>query len=267
MTKSVQIVLFSHSGRPEFQVTNMVLELVMRLSQRGSDVSYSVRARDSVLPRARNAACADFLAGDRDVLLMIDDDNYCAASDLVRMIDAPAAVVGAAIRLKDDRELWNVGWLPDRAIAADEEGLVEVGHVGTGIIKLSRVALELMIGEDPDAWFVDPNCTSGRSPRIFEYSCDDHHFYGEDVTFCRRWRALGGTVYVLPDVVTHHIGARDFNGSVRDWLMAQTPRLTVVSDKGDSSSQVVNQFHGAAERELSDRLRNDLAAVGAIGAE
>ena len=262
MPKSVQIVLFSHSGRPEFQVTNMILELVMLLSQRGSDVSYSVRARDSVLPRARNAACADFLAGGKDVLLMIDDDNYCAASDLVRLIDAPGDVVGAAIRVKDDRPLWNVGWLPDRDIAPDEFGQVEVAHVGTGIFRMSREALarvaQVLEGE-PSGSYADPNCAGGRSPRIFFYGFEDGHFYGEDVTFCMNWRVVaGGAVHILPDIETHHIGARDFCGSVQGWLAAQTPKLTIVSDKGDSQSDVVNSFSSAGE----DRLRADLEALG-----
>ena len=259
MPKSVQIVLFCHSGRPEFQVTNMILELVMLLTQRGSDVSYSVRARDSVLPRARNSACADFLAGSKDALLMLDDDNYCAAADLVRLVDAPGDVVGAAIRLKQAELGWNIAWLADREIGADEFGQVEVAHVGGGILKLSRQAIREMVAAAPGSWFFDPGCPDGRSYSLFEGGADDHLFYDQDVAFCRKWRALGGAIHVLPDIVTHHLGAMDFCGSLHGWLAGQTPKLTIVSAKGDSRSDVVNRFG----RTSDERLRDDLAALKA----
>lgn len=246
MPQSVVIVLLSYSGRPCLQVTTMILQLITELGRRGIDVHYQPRAGDSMIARARNAAVSDFLADPTATdLLFIDDDNFCDAADLVQLVTAPADVVGAPIRVKQDAIKWNVGWCNDRPLWCDEFGLVEVEHVGTGLMRIRRRALERMIAADPEAWYADASAQSGRSHNLFANTLRDHVLYGEDVSFCHRWRALGGKVQVDPDIATHHIGIADFTGKAMGWLASLPRQVEIIS--GDVSAFVDNRIGVAAE--------------------
>jgi hypothetical protein len=39
------------------------------------------------------------------------------------------------------------------------------------------------------------------------------HYLSEDYTFCQRWRAIGGRIWLDPTGMLVHVGAHDFAGS------------------------------------------------------
>lgn len=239
MPQNVMIAVISYSRASRFELQDALTSLMLELLRRGVVVEKKTRAGDSMLPRARNAVVADFLAGDATDLLMVDDDNYCDAADLLRLLDAPADVVGVPIRCKEDAVRWNVAFLPRHDLAADGFGLVEVDTIGTGIMRVTRAALERMALAG--RWYHDATTKTGRAYELFAYTVVDHQLRGEDVTFCKRWRSIGGKVHALSQVVSHHIGPRDYPGSLAGWLGAQPPQLEIVATDG-SSSRVANGF-------------------------
>lgn len=241
MPRSILIALISYGAQPLFQVQDTISALMFELGRRGIEVEKKTRAGDGMVPRARNAFVSDFLGTSATDLLMIDDDNWCDVEGLLRILDAPADVVGAPIRLKQEPTKWNIGFLPWAPLEADENGLLEVEHVGTGIMRIRRPALERMVEAAADEWYHDNTAASGRSHWLFGYSIVDHKLRGEDVSLCHRWRALGGEVFVIPDIKTHHVGKHDYRGDLAGWLAMQAPRIEIV-DAGGHSETVPNRF-------------------------
>lgn len=241
MPRSVMIALLSYGGAPRFELQDQLAALMFELMRRGTAVEKKTRAGDGMLPRARNAVLADFLASGASDLLMVDDDNYADAGDLLRLLDAPADFVGVPIRLKEDATRWNVAFLPGQALAPDGLGLLEVLTIGTGILRLTRAAVERMVKAAPDAWYREPTSAQGFAHELFAYRVADHILDGEDVTFCHRWRALGGKVHALSHARSHHLGSRAFSGSLAAWLGEQPDEIRIVAVDG-SESRVANGF-------------------------
>lgn len=246
MTKpSVRICLFTYSQRPHLPVMNALIGALALFSERGICVTLSVRAGDGMLPRARNAAMSDFLneSPQCDQFIMIDDDNWCDAQGFLRLVEAPVDIVCAPCRLRSEPVTWPVRWATDRPIARDpNHGLVAVESSGTGIIRFSRRSVERMTEILADEWYADPTTKAGKAWPMFMYEIASRAWWGEDVAFCRRWRAAGGEIWVDPDIHTHHIGLMDFHGDIAEWLALMAPRINVVDKCSGGEVLVDNAF-------------------------
>jgi predicted O-methyltransferase YrrM len=56
---------------------------------------------------------------------------------------------------------------------------------------------------------------------IFEREVHDEIRWGGDYVFCRKWRALGGKIYIDPAMRFEHSGMETWTGSVGQWLRAR----------------------------------------------
>jgi hypothetical protein len=52
---------------------------------------------------------------------------------------------------------------------------------------------------------------------LFERTYEDGKRYSGDYAFCRKWRSLGGRIYVAPEMVFTHTGASAWAGSLGDF--------------------------------------------------
>jgi hypothetical protein len=103
-------------------------------------------------------------------------------------------------------------------------GAIQVAHVGTAFLKISRDAFEQLIAAHPDwkrrGWKRMPETARAKYYRFF-YFPDDPDEIGEDVEFCRQWRALGGTVWIDPTIRLIHVGEKEYSGDFEALLEAQ----------------------------------------------
>lgn len=252
MRRNIYLVLFTYSAQPCLPVMSAIVATMFALAQRGWDMSFNQRAGNCMLPLARNAAAADFLSDDFTDMVMIDDDNWCDADGILRLLDAPVDVVAAPCRGKQDEFKWPVRYCTDRPVARDPvTGLIEVDTVGTGIIRMTRAAVERLAAAHADEWYADPATVGGRALPLFMYEIADRTWWGEDVSFCHKWRALGGSVWIDPDIETHHIGMKDFSGSIGQWLAAMPGKLKVIEVRDNSETVVNNALSLTAVREIA----------------
>lgn len=54
--------------------------------------------------------------------------------------------------------------------------------------------------------------------------------YGEDYSFCRRWRDIGGRVWIDPEIRMGHCGYKTFVGSVGEWLKERSNGANVARE-------------------------------------
>jgi hypothetical protein len=75
-----------------------------------------------------------------------------------------------------------------------------------------------MVAAYPEKRFADPNAPNSEAWALFDNIHDGAEYWGEDFSFCRRWRAIGGRVWLDPELELHHVGFKTFSGRIGDWL-------------------------------------------------
>lgn len=171
----------------------------------------------SLIPMARNQLAEEFMASDCDRLVFIDGDLSWELGAVLKVAHHPVDFCGGAYRYKSDDENYPVGFIQDRAdLWSNELGLIEVSALPGGFMSLSRDVLYKLREEYPDevyqhfghkahAWF--------QSPFAHGQLC------GEDGFFCKRWRDLGGQIWLDPELTLTHIGGSpEYTGRIGDWL-------------------------------------------------
>lgn len=231
MARSVHVALLSYKAEPCLQVMEFLQKEMMEMAQLpDTTVAYTSLSGDSMLPHARNVLVANFVARNGTDLIFMDDDNYPDPGGLRRLISHDVDVVGLPCRAKEDECKWPVRWLTDRPVEQSANGLIEVESTGTGIIRFSRKCIDRMILAQQDRWYHDKTADGGKAWPLFEYQVKNNLWHGEDVTFCLRWRELGGKVFIDPAVNTHHVGKKGYSGAPGPWLAAMPKTLSITGD-------------------------------------
>ncbi len=217
MTDRVFIAMPSYGGQPCAETVMALVNALAEAAAIGQPASLRLRPRDSLLPRARNLLAQQFLDSGAETLVFWDDDVGCQPGDFARLLQARGDLVAGAYRYRSDPQ--NFPILPLAGGWRGDDGLYEVEAVPAGFLKISRAAIEAMVAARPDAWFHDGEV--GRAPILFENVVEDHQWWGEDFTFCRRARAAGLRVWIDPRVRLTHTGAKVFVSDFSGWLGRQ----------------------------------------------
>lgn len=201
----------------------------------------------STVSVVRNAIVDAFLESRADLLLMIDSDQGVLPDMLERMIDFGKPVVGCMspkrgykwsnVRLETVTNVSQVihqasqyvgGLLvDDKGQAPLINGFAPAEHVGTGVLLVTRAALEQMMNHFPElkgrGFTPETYSQRGAGGRWGFFNPMDNEEgvpMSEDISFCRRWRQTGGEIWV--DIVSPvmHVGRHVFEGSFLDYLEA-----------------------------------------------
>ncbi|MEO0034146.1 MAG: hypothetical protein RLZZ501_169 [Pseudomonadota bacterium] len=224
------------------QVGHLYMLSVVRLLQDapglGFDASLALLGGDALVARARSTLVAAFLdAPEATHLLFIDADIAFAPDQVTRLLAAGKDFAAAFYPLK------TIDWarLPARHVAGEpltEAGLSYVGLpcqgaeakrdgrfvtarlAGGGFQLLTRAAIERMVAAYPETHFAatdtypPPPEASRNLYALFDSMIDpDSGIYlSEDYAFCRRWRAIGGEIWLDLDSRLTHTGPTSFAG-------------------------------------------------------
>ena len=86
---------------------------------------------------------------------------------------------------------------------------------------IKRQVIEKMMSAYPELHY--KNDTSINNPvfnkfcyALFDTTIDpkDNRYLSEDYTFCRRWQALGGSIWCDPNTKLNHVGSYTFEGNI-----------------------------------------------------
>lgn len=193
-------------------------------------------AGDSLVTRARNRIVAQFLEMPRFTHLMfIDADIGYDPGQFLRLVERDTDIAAGiyplkridwakvrerALRGDTDLEAAALGYvLSGRTSAkgtmrvASRAGFASVDYAGTGFMLIRRNVFETMAERHPEIAFAHTHLTTGAAPvpkmqhAFFDTSIDHEAgtYLSEDYTFCRRWKAMGGEIWVdLKSRLTHY---------------------------------------------------------------
>jgi len=200
-----------------------LVETDRALRDAGISLSLHFTMQSSLVMHARNEIVADFMQSDCTDLIFVDSDIGWRGADVVRLLSYDVPVVAGVYRRKTEALSFVVAFPDGGKVLRDRaSGLVEASRVGAGFLRLRRDGLERMIAAHPDLRY-QPAQRPADSPcyALFDTSMIDGELAGEDWTFCARWRALGGRLWVDPEIALTHVGKYAYTGALRDALQPQ----------------------------------------------
>jgi hypothetical protein len=204
-----------------------MVELRSEMQRREMPLHLCALRHESQVHRGRNSIVARFLAGDASHLLFIDADIGFSADAVFRLLAHRQPMVGGAYRLKDANRR-SYAFLPLPRAERLPSGLVEVAGLPGGFLMLQRGCVERMVGayhalrhdravqqDEPREPWQDNLCQLFGNPIV------DGVELGEDLAFCRRWRDIGGRVWLDPHILLQHWGMTCFDGHPAEVFSAE----------------------------------------------
>jgi len=223
--RNVWIAVPAYTGQVHLGTMRALMADMLGLAERGDKVTIFDESGNAMIAHARDMIVAQFLAGEGTDLVFVDADVFWEPGGILKLVDHPVDFVAGAYRHRKDPEGYSVRWIAgrDELWADPETGLLEVEGVPAGFLRVSRVALERMVTAYPDKRFADSNVPNGEAWALFDNIHDGEAYWGEDFSFCRRWREIGGEVWLDPELELHHVGFKTFSGRIGDWLKRREP--------------------------------------------
>ena len=218
--------------------TVSLLQATFALAKAGIQVNINLLGGDALIQRARSHITADFLdKTDMTHLLFVDADISFNPDQLMRLIDFDKDMVAAQYPLKNiywdkipgrmaqGEPLKEAGLLYTASIctgpnARFEGGFATAEYVATGFLLIKRNVFERMISAYPETKFkyldIPSSLQPARNNLYALYDCmvdpERGHYMSEDYAFCRRWRNIGGEIWVDLNSKLTHEGPMLFHG-------------------------------------------------------
>ena len=128
-------------------------------------------------------------------LLFIDSDIGFTANDVFNLLHADLDMISGIYTRRQTKKDVPIEPMSGNSIVLNS-GVIECVAVPSGFLLLKRHVLEKMYDE------YSPPYHNG----LWEHGLD----IGEDLAFCRRWRAVGGKIHAHTGVIVKHIGEHVF---------------------------------------------------------
>lgn len=216
--KHVWIAIPAYTGQVHLGTMRSIISDLLILAERGDKVTVFDECGNALIADGRALMVAKFLDSDGTDLVFVDSDVAWQSGALTSLIDRPVEFVAGLYPQRKDPINYCVQWIPDRPDLIAENGLLEVAGVPAGFMRLRRDMLERMVQAYPNTEFYCEEAPDKRAWALFgDYRVGKIKF-GEDYSFCRRWRDIGGRVWIDPEIRMGHVGYKTFIGSVGDWL-------------------------------------------------
>jgi hypothetical protein len=219
-----------YGGLVTWQYATAMVDLAQAFQAAGVPFRTYMLGGDSLVDRARNDCVAEFLESDCTHLFFVDSDIAFAPQDAFDTLTAGLDFVLGSYRKKTETEKWTTVLLVDEGEAAlrlhpgsRAIRYVECAEGGAGFLCLSRAAVDQLVA-GVESYEGERNGRPRRCPDLFRSVVDGGVRIGEDQYVCRRWRALGGTVWCAVDVRLAHVGTGGvFEGDYAGHIRLRTP--------------------------------------------
>jgi hypothetical protein len=229
-----------YNGTVTMQYMTSVLHLLAREKM---DFSLAMTGSESLITRARNFIVSQFLGRPQFThLLFVDADIGFDPATVSRYLKADKDIVAGIYPLKH-LDLEAVRRLaPGQSVATtlryatklqdqespDAEGFTKAEYAATGFMLIRRNVLERMAANYPELKYEHSFTFDDRVKAedvahlyaLFDTSLDQDRglYLPEDYTFCNRWRAMGGEIWVDVRSKFTHVGTYAYQGDFSAYL-------------------------------------------------
>lgn len=216
MQKKLFIALPCYSQQVHIFTLMSIIGGIPALAAAGWQWHIHCQVGDGLVARCRNMLISEFLSTDCTDIFWLDDDVQFSPQDWIKIVDGREPFLAGVYRVKNAQVRFPANWAGEPRV--QENGYVEAEHVPFGFVRLTRAVLDRMIaGLKPPTWQEGAK----RHYELFGHEISHDLYWGEDYTFCNRWRSLGGKVWVDPTCELTHHGITGFTGKVGDHVEAE----------------------------------------------
>lgn len=223
---SLMVATPTVDGALDYEFLGCLHETFGMLSAAGVPNEFILEPFNADIVMARSKLFAKFMRSSCTHLLMIDADMGWTPQAIGRLFAAKkdfVAVAGpkkrvplqcAVTPLPLDKNFGKISFDPD-------SGTVEVAEVGGAFCLFTRNFGEKMIAGYPELEYMG---IAGETEfALFMPTITDKAYKAEDYAICHRWRKIGGTVHVCPDISLKHAGRKVYEGAWNETWPKQQP--------------------------------------------
>ena len=187
-----------------------------------TDICYLVS--ESMVTRARDQILAVFMGLPQfSHVLMVDSDVEFPGEVPLRLL-ADACfheIVMCAYPRKKQPIGFPLVWTPEQLAAGlnidQRTGCVELEAGPAGCLMVSRTAVKKLMDAHPELKYTADQPYDEHRYALFNPFMEGDKLWSEDITFCKRWRALGGSIWLNPYFdLTLWSGSVPFKGHLLD---------------------------------------------------
>lgn len=225
-----------------------LLEFQKECMKRNVDVAFQIM-KSSLVTQGRNLCVSGFIESGLTHMLFIDSDILFNAESIFKMIERDKEVISIPYPLKT--LMWDKAfrkmqkgeikkpddirkWLHTYPMKIEnpnnvdvDRGVIEVTHSPTGCMLIKRQVFDKMIKAYPNKQIVQKTVINGEyvdKPHMWNFFDTIHDpktktYLGEDFSFCKLWREIGGKCYAFIDDPIAHIGEHQYQGRFADELI------------------------------------------------
>ena len=232
---------------------------------------------DLYIDRSRNFCAHLFLGTDCSDIVFVDADLSFDDDAILKLIKHDREIVAGGYPYKKLREEYPVKLVYDHQMNCKDEktGLVSCSSLPAGLMRIKRSVFEKMqIGMRCDERDIFPFFETGM---VYP---DENKWYGEDSFFCKRWRDMGGELWLEPRINFTHYGIHGFSGNYHEYLIGRradkfdavpsgipgwmtTQELSLLRELAAQSDSVVEVgcWKGRSTKELLESCKGTVYAV------
>lgn len=176
---------------------------------------YISAARATMLRKALDAKAT--------VIVFIDHDVSWDPEDMMTLLEAEGDVVGGTYRFKKgeaeqgckDEEY--MGTMKGEYPEVRADGCIKMVNIPAGFLKVTRAAVNLFAEKYPELCYGE-HVAPGVD--LFNHGAWGRVWWGEDYSFCRRWTAIGGEIWLPPNMnLNHNTAIRTYKGNFHEYMM------------------------------------------------
>jgi hypothetical protein len=221
--KHIYISIPCYTGRVDIGTMSCLIDEIFVLNGAGVRVTLADERGNSMIAHSRNMIAAKFMASDATDLFFLDDDVTWERGAMLRLLNYSVDVVAGIYPQRAEPLHFHTRFMdkPELRGDADNPSLLEVEGVPAGFVRVSRNCIEQMVLSYPEKRFANKLAPKGFAWALFDNIHEGDLYFGEDYSFCRRWRQIGGRVFVDPAIDMGHIGPKHFAGNFGDWLKSR----------------------------------------------
>jgi hypothetical protein len=157
-----------------------------------------------------------------DVVVYIDHDVSWRPQDIVKLIQTDGDVVSGTYRFKKDEEDYMGALFTDAAgypQLRSSDGAMRAHCIPAGFLKITRDGIRRFMRAYPKLLYGHPDCYT---VDLFNHGAHEGVWYGEDYAFSRNWLALGGDIWLVPDLqLDHHSADQVYPGNFHIYMRKQ----------------------------------------------
>lgn len=193
------------------------------LNALGINWDYWPHVGDFHIERAINGTLARFINDPAATdILMIDTDQGWDPEDVVRVLLHDEEIVAGTYRMKNRWHEYNGvlclrDGVPIGKMLADGTALLEAERVPAGFLRIKKAALLRFAEAYPKARVLEDEVVTTFFERIAEH--DGRHesaptMFSQDMAFSKRWRDIGGKLWIDPNLKIRHGGYVEHKGDL-----------------------------------------------------